>query len=65
MRPDYSQSIRENATPSSGTSPLVSYKEVPPPPAVKLLRPYKRSKFTSPQLFALYQRAICLLSVRS
>ena len=27
-----SQSSRENATPSSGTSPLASYKEVPPPP---------------------------------
>ena len=31
MRPHYSQSSRENATPSSGTSPLASYKEVPPP----------------------------------
>ena len=30
MRPYYSQSSRENATPSSGTSPLASYKEVPP-----------------------------------
>ena len=30
MRPHYSQSSRENATPSSGTSPLDSYKEVPP-----------------------------------
>ena len=29
LRPHYSQSSRENATPSSGTSPLVSYKEVP------------------------------------
>ena len=28
MRPHYSQSSRENATPSSGTSPLASYKEV-------------------------------------
>ena len=36
MRPHYSQSSRENATPSSGTSPLASYKEVPPPPAYKL-----------------------------
>ena len=33
MRPHYGQSSRENATPSSGTSPLASYKEVPPPPA--------------------------------
>ena len=32
MQPHYSQSSRENATPSSGTSPLASYKEVPPPP---------------------------------
>ena len=31
MRPHDSQSSRENATPSSGTSPLVSYKEVPTP----------------------------------
>ena len=30
MRPHYSQSSRENATPSSGTSPLTSYKEVHP-----------------------------------
>ena len=29
MRPHYSQSSRENATPSSGTSPVASYKEVP------------------------------------
>ena len=35
MRPHYSQSSRENATPSSGTSPLASYKEVPPHPAGK------------------------------
>ena len=28
----YSQSSHENATPSSGTSPVASYKEVPPPP---------------------------------
>ena len=30
MRPHCSQSRRENATPTSGTSPLASYKEVPP-----------------------------------
>ena len=30
MRPHYSQSSHENATPSSGTSPLASYKEVTP-----------------------------------
>ena len=36
MQPHYSHSSRENATPSSGTSPLASYREVtplPPPPA--------------------------------
>ena len=32
MRPHHRQSIRENATPSSGSSPLASYREVPPPP---------------------------------
>ena len=31
MKPCYSQPSRENATPSSGTSPLVPYKEVPSP----------------------------------
>ena len=32
MRPHDSQSSHENATPSSGTSPLASYKEVPTHP---------------------------------
>ena len=31
MQPHYSQSSRENETPSSVTSPLANYKEVPPP----------------------------------
>ena len=31
MQPHYSQSSRENATPSSGTALLASYKEVPNP----------------------------------
>ena len=31
MRPRNGQSSRENATPSSGTSPLAFYKEVPSP----------------------------------
>ena len=31
IQPHYSQSSRENATPSSGTSPVASYREVPPP----------------------------------
>ena len=34
MQSRYSQSSRENATPSSGTSHLASYKEVLPPPPV-------------------------------
>ena len=38
MRPRYSQSSRENATPSSGTSPLASYKEVAPPGGNSLSR---------------------------
>ena len=33
MRPHYSQSSRENATPSNGTSLLASYKEEHPPPS--------------------------------
>ena len=32
MRPHYSQSSREDATPSSGSFPLASCKGVPPPP---------------------------------
>ena len=32
VRPHYSQSSHKNATPSSGTSPLASYIEDPPPP---------------------------------
>ena len=35
---DCSQSSRENATPSNGTSQLASYKEVPPPPGGKVLK---------------------------
>ena len=38
MRPHYSQSSRENATPSSGTSSLASYQEVPPPPPAAMVR---------------------------
>ena len=34
MQPHSSQSSRENATPSSGTSPLASYKGVPPSPGI-------------------------------
>ena len=32
MQPHHIQSSRENATPSSSTSPLAPHKEVPPPP---------------------------------
>ena len=32
VQPHYSQNSHENATPSSGTCPLASYKEVPPQP---------------------------------
>ena len=35
MQPHYSQSSHKNATPSSGTSPLASYKEVPLPPGTR------------------------------
>ena len=37
MQTHHSQSNRENATPSSGTSPLAFNKEVPPPPLHGLL----------------------------
>ena len=45
MRPHYSQSSRENPTPSSGTSPLASYKKVPPPPP-----DFKRQEKVTPLL---------------
>ena len=35
MQLHYSQSSHKNATPSSGTSPLASYKEVPLPPGTR------------------------------
>ena len=34
MQPHCSQSSLENVNPSSGASPLASYKEVPPPPGL-------------------------------
>ena len=39
MQRHYSQSSRENAIPSSGISPLASYKEVPPPPSSPRVEP--------------------------
>ena len=49
MRPHYSQSSHENATPSSGTFPLASYKEVQPlpPPGSLPGRDYSRFFFHS------------------
>ena len=35
MLPHYIQSSRENGTTTSGTSPLASYMEVPPPPSLR------------------------------
>ena len=54
MRLNYSQSSRENATPSSGTSPLASYEEVPTPtgrgPAPHLFHiPFSRGSMNCPQ----------------
>ena len=46
MQPHYSQSSRENATPSSGTSPLASYREVPPPDSKITLYMYMTPKPT-------------------
>ena len=43
-QPHYSQSSRENATPSSGTSPLASYKEVP----LSWMLPCKTLSFADP-----------------
>ena len=52
IRPHYSQSTRENATPSSGTSPLASYKEEPPPPTPRaaMLRRLSKHEY----LYILY-----------
>ena len=47
MRPHYSQPSRENATPSSGTSPLASYKEAHPPPGKKTENDYGNPTFLS------------------
>ena len=55
MRLHYSQSNRENATPSSGTFPLASYKEVTPTPPSAGLRyisdgEHKSVEVDSPQV---------------
>ena len=49
MRPHYSQFSHENATQSGGTSPLASYKEVPPPtPGVE--RPNLNFLWSTPEV---------------
>ena len=52
VRPHFSQSSRENATPYFGTSPLASYKEVPPLGGGGGLRPRLHLNFV----------AFCILS---
>ena len=54
MQPRYSQSSRENATQSRGTSSLASYKEVPPPPPLGAACPYTRDL---KDIFVLYRIA--------
>ena len=62
MQPHYSQSSRENATPSSGTSPLASYNEVPPlPPGPPVPIPgtlRTSSYFTDSSVFVPTRKAI-------
>ena len=41
MRPHYSHSSHQNATPPSGTSPLATYKEVTPPPPRIISNPWQ------------------------
>ena len=52
MRLHYSQSNRENATPSSGTFPLASYKEVTPSPGLRYISDgeHKSVEVDSPQV---------------
>ena len=45
MQPHYSQSSRENAALTSGTSLVASYKEVPPPRVLNQLRPFNKRTF--------------------
>ena len=61
MRPHYSQSSRENATPSSGTSPLASYKKVPPPRAtIVAIKAELIKLFTSVSLLTRYRTLKCI-----
>ena len=53
MRPHYNHSSRENATPSSGTSPLASCKGVTPPPGTNII-PRGSVGLTILEFFASY-----------
>ena len=57
MGPHDSQSSRENAIPSSGTSPLASNKKVPPPGQAV----YEKIKITSKQKTVDYRVSIAQL----
>ena len=61
MGPHDSQSSRENANPSSGTSPLASNKKVPPPGQAV----YEKIKITSKQKTVDYRVSIAQLRVVS
>ena len=54
MRPHYSQSSRENATPPSGISPLASYMEVHPPTPRPWVLPFKWNLFDRSLTWSLY-----------
>ena len=54
MRPHYSHSSRENATPSSCTSPLASYQAVSPPPLGGLVSNSYTLSVTVPTLWLAF-----------
>ena len=67
MRPPYSQSSRENATPSSGTSPLASYKEVTPPGVGSMTERRSRQNARMSLVIRIQPISLCkpcLMSVR-
>ena len=59
MRPHYSQSNRENATPSSGTFPLASYKEVTPTPPPRAYDIYPMVSINQSRLILLKWKVEC------
>ena len=65
MRPHYSQSSHENATPSSGTFPLASYKEVQPPPGSLPGRDHSRFFFHSSPNIRFLLSLVSSVRVRS